>query len=373
MFRRPLALTATLAALALAASACGGSSDTGSTNAQGLTSVNYVTTATVPGSTQIALYAVPKQMGYFKEEGLEANLKTANGSSAALQVIASGDALATNAEVASTMAAVEQGVPVRTVGSINTSFPWKIGVPDGKGISSPADLKGKKIGVISLASGSNLFTRSFLHENGIDPDKDVKILPVGQGTQAKAALDSGQVDAIALYAELFSQLEQIGMKFSYLTNPALFDGMPSISFTVSAKTLQGKDKDLAVKYTRAAYKGLMFARLNPEAAVDMGLKTFPELAGSGGDTAKRRAELVTLLKAWMTTSTPQTDDPAAWPQWGELSDAQLKKAATWALSTGQVKKEPNVADVFDGSLIKDINAFDRDAVIKDAKDYKIAG
>ncbi|GAA2340483.1 ABC transporter substrate-binding protein [Dactylosporangium salmoneum] len=373
MFRRPFALAAALSALALVASACGGAKDSGTPAAGGLTSVNYVTTATVPGSTQIALYAVPKQMGFFKEEGLEANLKTANGSSAALQVIASGDALATNAEVASTMAAVEQGVQVRTIGSINTSFPWKIGIPAGSNIKSPADLKGKKIGVISLASGSNLFTRSFLNENGINPDKDVKILPVGQGTQAKAALDSGQVDAIALYAELFSQLEQAGSKFTYLDNPSLFDGMPSISFTVSARTLSGKDRELAVKYARAAYKGLMFARLNPEAAVEMGLKTFPELAGTGGDTPKRRAELLTLLKAWMTTSTPQTDDTSAWPAWGQLSDDQLKKAAQWAVSTGQVKKEPNVADVFDGSLIKEINDFDHDAVIKAAKDYKTAG
>ncbi|MEV4201579.1 ABC transporter substrate-binding protein [Micromonospora globbae] len=368
MTRRPLALAAALSALALVTSACGGGSNT--TTADGLTSVTYVTTATVPGSTQIALYAVPKQMGYFKDEGLNVDLKTANGSSAALQVIAAGDALATNAEVASTMAAAEQGVQVKTFGSINTSFPWKIGIPTGSSIASPADLKGKKIGVISLASGSNLFTRSFLNENGIDPDKDVKILPVGQGQQAKAALDSGQVDAIALYAELFAQLEQTGSTFTYLDNPALFDAMPSIAFTASSRTLGGKDRELLVKYARAAYKGLMFARLNPDAAIDMGLKTFPELAGSNGDTPERRKELVTLLKAWMSTSTPQTDDPSSWPAWGELTDAQLKKAAEYAVSTGQVKKEPNITDVFDGSLIKDINDFDHDAVIKAAQERK---
>jgi NitT/TauT family transport system substrate-binding protein len=368
MFRRPLALVAALSALALVASACGSDSD--SASADGRTSVTYVTTATVPGSTQIALYAVPTQMGYFEDEGLDVKLETANGSSAALQVIASGDGLATNAEVASTMAAVEQGVPVKTFGSINTSFPWKIGVPEGSDITSPADLEGKKIGVISLASGSNLFTRSFLNENGIDPDDDVKILPVGQGPQAKAALDNGQVDAIALYAELFAQLEQIGSKFTYLDNPPLFDDMPSISFTASARALGGDDRDVLVKYARAAYKGLMFARLNPEAAVDMGLKTFPELSGTSGDTPERREELLTLLNAWMTTSTPQDDDTSTWPDWGELSDDQLTKAADYAVSTGQVESAPDIDDVFDGSLIEEINDFDRDAVIKDAKNYK---
>ncbi|KAA9381544.1 ABC transporter substrate-binding protein [Microbispora cellulosiformans] len=368
--RKSLVAIAVLVATAL--TACSGGDETGGVAAApssgGKTKVTYVTTAAVPGSTQIALFAVPTAMKYFEEEGLDVTLQTTNGSTAALQVIAAGDALATNAEVVSTMAAVQKGVDVRTVGSINTSFPWKIGVPEGSKISTAADLKGKKIGIISLASGSNLFTRSFLQQNGLNPDTDVQLLPVGQGAQAKAALDSHQVDALALYAELFAQLEMSGSSFTYLQNPPLFDGMPSIAFTARADDLTDARKDVLTRYMRAAYKGLMFAAVNPEAAVEMGTKVFPQIAGPNASPQKKK-ELVTLMKAWLSTSSPQSGDPSTWPDWGVLTEEGLNKAAEYAVSTGQVAKKPVPSEVWNGSLVTEVNKFDKAALIKQARDY----
>lgn len=368
---RRTTLTALLSAAALMLAACGSDEPPSAADGTELTPVTYITTATLPGSTQIALYAVPLQMGYFEEEGLDVTLETANGSTAALQVISTGGALATNAEVASTMAAVEQGLDVKTFGSINTSFPWRIGVPADSDISTPADLRGTKIGIISLASGSNLYTRSFLAENGIDPDSDVELIPVGTGSQAKAALDSGQVDSLAFYAELFAQLEQSGSEFRYLEQPALFDDMPSIAFTAQGSTLEGEDRDLLVRYARAAYKGLMFSAINPAAAAEMGIETFPQILGSGADQ-KTPADIEFLLKAWMTTSTPQSGDPEEWGPWGVLDETALQNAGEYALSTGQVAAVPPLSDYFDGSLIEEINDFDREALIKQATEYTTA-
>lgn len=368
--RKSLVALTAVAAVALTACSGGGTESAGSAPADGgKTKVTYITTAAVPGSTQIALYAVPTAMGYFAEEGLDVTLETANGSTAALQVVAAGDALATNAEVVATMAAVEKGVQVRTIGSINTSFPWKIGVPEGTGITSPADLKGKKIGIISLASGSNFFARSFLEQNGLKPDTDVELVPVGQGAQAKSALDTKQVDALSLYAELFAQLEMSGVKFTYLDNPPLFDGMPSIAFTARAADINGDKRDVLARYTRAAYKGLMFAAINPEAAVEMGIKVFPQIAGPD-PSPEKKAELVTLLKAWLATSTPQSGDPSTWPDWGQLSNEALEKVAEYAVTTGQVQKRPTPSEVWDGSLVPEMNKFDKAAVIEQARNYK---
>src|SRR5206468_3251632 len=62
-------------------------------------------------------------------------------------------------------------------------------------ITSIADLKGKKIGVSSVGSSSDIATRAALKKLGLDPDKDVTIVPVGSAAQRTAAMLSGAIDA----------------------------------------------------------------------------------------------------------------------------------------------------------------------------------
>lgn len=362
-------LASVVAVVGVLATGCTNSGASGSADADAMTKVTYVTASSVPGAVQFAIYAVPKELGFFAAERLDVTLESTSGSTAALQVVASRGALATNPEIASTMAAVSKGVGVKSFGSIVTNFPWRIGVPAGTSISSAADLKGKKIGIISLASASNLFARTFLTQNHLNPDTDVKLVPVGQGAQAKAALDAGQVDALSLYLEGFTQLETTGMSLRYLDNPELFDGMPSVSFAARAASLNGAERDQLMRFGRAAYKGLMFAAINPKAAVRIALKVFPQIAGPGGVTPEKSAAVLAQFKAWLASAVPQQGNPASWPDWGNLSEASLAKAAEYALATGQVDRRPQVDEAWDGGLVAEMNNFDKPALIAMAEKY----
>src|ERR1041385_2597609 len=55
-------------------------------------------------------------------------------------------------------------------------------------ITAPEQLKGKTAGVNRLGSTSDLGLRLALRKLGVDPDKDVKIIPVG-GTAERFASD----------------------------------------------------------------------------------------------------------------------------------------------------------------------------------------
>jgi NitT/TauT family transport system substrate-binding protein len=62
-------------------------------------------------------------------------------------------------------------------------------------IRTPADLRGRRIGVASRGSNSELVARVGLLRNGIDPDEGITYLAVGSGGQRLAAMQQGTIDA----------------------------------------------------------------------------------------------------------------------------------------------------------------------------------
>ena len=64
--------------------------------------------------------------------------------------------------------------------------------------------------MISLASGSAPYARAYVKAAGLDPAKDVELLPVGVGAQAAAALNGGKVDVLALYTQAYAVIENSG-------------------------------------------------------------------------------------------------------------------------------------------------------------------
>lgn len=74
---------------------------------------------------------------------------------------------------------------------------------------SPADLRRRTIGVCSLGSMAHAMACMALAQAGV-PTDDVRFVPVGDGTQAMAALRSGQVQALCHADPVMSRLERRG-------------------------------------------------------------------------------------------------------------------------------------------------------------------
>jgi NitT/TauT family transport system substrate-binding protein len=234
-------------------------------------------------------------------------------------------------------------------------------------IRSGADLKGKKIGVISLASGSAPYARAYVRAAGLDPEKDVNLLPVGVGSQAATALKNGDVDVLALYTQAYAVIENAGTQLKYLDNPDMFKGIRSLTFAVSDKTFK-QNKDVHTRFLRAAYKSMLFSAKNPEAAMRIGYKVFPQiLAGQSAD-AKLAADTKSLT-AWLKTSTPATGTPDDFANWGAISDDEWTKTQAYTKGAGQIKGEVDIKKIWDSSLLTEANKFDKKAVLDKAGSY----
>lgn len=359
-----LAATALAVATALTMTGCAaGSSSGGSENE---ITVAFAGAVNAP-KEDVATYAVAKDQGFLDQQKLQTKTINADGSVAAIQAVASRSADITAADLGSILAAKEKGVPVKAIGGLVQNWPWVIAVKPGSPVKSGADLKGKKIGVISLASGSAPYARAFARQAGLDPEKDIKLLPVGVGTPAASAINGGKVDALALYTPLYAAIENSGTRFRYLPNPGSFQGIRSLTFAVREDTLK-KKKEAVTGYLRAAYQGLLFSAVEPEAAMRIGYKVFPSLlAGKSAD--ERLAGDTKVLKAWLDSATPTSGSPETFANWGAISPAEWTKTVAYTKNAGQIKEDVPADGLWDASLLAAANKFDAAAVIAKAKGY----
>ncbi|MET7640739.1 ABC transporter substrate-binding protein [Streptomyces sp. NPDC005438] len=332
----------------------------------GSDSVEFSIASAVLGpKEEVATYAVGKEEGFLNDARLKVSTSNADGSVAALQAVASGSADITAADLGAVMAAREKGVPVKAVGGLVQNWPWRMAVPPGSDIKKAKDLKGSKIGVISLASGSAMYARAYARNAGLDPERDVELLPVGVGAQAAAALKDKKVDALALYTQAYTSIENTGTDFRYLKNPDMFEGIRSITFAVREDTI-AKKRDVLTRYLRASYQSMLFSAVNPEAAMRDGYGAFPQIL-AGKKAADRLSDDTKVFQAWMDTATPTSGKPAEFGDWGAISDREWTKTVAYTKESGQIKKDVKRADAWDGSLLKKANDFDAKDVVAQAR------
>jgi NitT/TauT family transport system substrate-binding protein len=149
--------------------------------------------------------------GYFKDEGLDVSIADFAGGAKALQAVVGG-----SADVCS--GAFEHALNLQSKGQFYRDFVLQGRAPMiGFGVStktmpnykSPADLKGKKIGVTAPGSSTNMVVNFFLAKHGLKAS-DVSIIGVGAGAGAVTALRTGQIDAMSNTDPVVTLLEKSG-------------------------------------------------------------------------------------------------------------------------------------------------------------------
>lgn len=338
--------------LLLGCSLCVGSQVYAQTKVTVALARNFITPA-----EEIFTIAVPKQLGYFQEEGLEVEVITGNGSSAALLALVSGNADVAYASSISLASAVENGIPVKAFAGLTIKWPYYIAVPEGSSIQSIADLKGKKVGIISRASASYLDLLANLHLAGLT-EKDVTILPVGVDAQAAAALRANQIDALDNYSDSFSNINNSGLKLRFLARPQEMESLFSVTMVTNEKMLKEHPEVLA-KFARAAYKGMIYTQQHPKEALALGCKEFPRLAGCD-DLSSEDAQMTyeAMLMALGDSIPADQADPATWGQWLNISDERWQVLLNFAYEADEIKVKMTPDQVWDASLMPQIYDFE---------------
>jgi NitT/TauT family transport system substrate-binding protein len=140
---------------------------------------------------------VAKQLGYFKDEGIEVTIAAFSGGSKALEALLGGSTDVVAGAYSNTLTMAAKGQRLVTFAAQVNCPAWIFGLAkknEGK-VTSIKDLKGMRIGVSAPGSSTHMVVNYMLHKAGLKPD-DVSIIGVGQAAGAVAAIRTGQIDAL---------------------------------------------------------------------------------------------------------------------------------------------------------------------------------
>jgi len=191
-------------ALALLAGACGGAGTApGSASPGGAAATATATPAPAPVDLQVSYSNVigdelplwaTKEGGLFEQQKLNVTLQNI-ASAQGVPALIAGQTQFAQVGGSETLSANAGGADLVVVAQITGVYPFVLEVSSD--IKNTTDLKGKKVGVSSVGSSSDIATRVALRKLGLDPDKDVTIVAVGSSQQRTAALLAGAIQAVA--------------------------------------------------------------------------------------------------------------------------------------------------------------------------------
>ncbi len=154
-----------------------------------LTPLNFVYTGS--GGQSDAL-KFSYETGFFKKRGLDLTMLYVTSGVITSQTIVSGSALAATTTATDSLRAMAAGAPMKII-MVNIDQFQHLFVARA-GITGPKEMKGKKIAVSRYGAFSDIQTRFVVRQWGLDPDRDVQILQIGNSAARAAALASGGVD-----------------------------------------------------------------------------------------------------------------------------------------------------------------------------------
>lgn len=244
---------------------------------QPLKKVTLVHTAQTRSQEAPAVY-LPRAFGWWKDEGYDVDIVPASGSSSVTQLLIGGRAEAGLVNSGAIINAHLQGFPDIKIAAIVTNTIWRLGVLPGGGITSPAQLRGKTIGLIAVGAGGDAYLDDLLRRHGVDPKEITKVV-VGRGVNAQEALRSGSIQGwFTIDAELDRFSERTGTKLEIFYEPEWLD-FPDFGLSISSAAVK-RDPNLAEALARGIAKAFIVQTTSPECVS----KVYHAL---NGDTAGR--------------------------------------------------------------------------------------
>ena len=159
---------------------------------------------------------LPRKQGIFRKNGLNVEPVYIGSGSLLLQALISGSFDAALSQGSEAVLPRLHGIDLRIVASIANHFNHVYMASPG--ITSFNQLKGKRVAVSRFGSGSHFMTNLVLKEAGLDPQKDVTVLQIGNSSARLAAILAGSVDGTVMAGDFIPLAKREG--FNILTDLA---------------------------------------------------------------------------------------------------------------------------------------------------------
>lgn len=255
---------------------------------------------------QFAGYYVAKDKGFYEAEGLDVTIKPGGPDIAPAQVIAGGGADVVLDWMPSALATREKGVKLVNIAQPFKSSGMMLTCRKDSGIRSPADFRGKTLGVWFF--GNEYPFLSWMSQLGIPTDGSANgVTVLKQGFNVDPILQK-QADCISTmtYNEYWQVIdaglssdELVVFKYQEQGVATLEDGI----YVLEDDLKNAAFADKMVRFVRASMKGWKWAEANPDAAADIVL----ENDASGAQTEKHQRRMMGEIAKLTAGSNGQLD------------------------------------------------------------------
>lgn len=295
-----------LLGLALGLSACGSSQS--APDAGTLVRVK-LPLGYVPNIQFAPLY-VAVDKGYFKDAGLAVEFDYSTETDAVALVGANQlqFAVVSGEQV---LLARAQGLPIVYVAAWYQKYPVAVVSKANQGIKTPADLKGKKIGLPGLYGANYIGLDALLFAGGLT-EKDVTLDSIGYNQVAALAADQEQAVSVYTTNEPI-QLKAQGYDLNEM-RVADYEQLASNGIITNEKTIE-QNPELVRKMVSAFLKGLADTIADPNAAYEISKKYVETLAQA--DETTQKEVLARSIDLWKADHLGLSD-PQAWQNMNDL-------------------------------------------------------
>lgn len=249
------------------------------------------------------------ERGYFQEAGYEITLDY-RWETDGLRLVAAGTLPFTIASGDQVIQARSQGLPVVAIASWYRKFPVAVISLAEIPLTTPADLRGLRVGIPETFGASYIGLRALLTAGGLT-EKDIDLRVIGF-TQVPSLL-AKTVDAVVVYANNAPiVLEQEGIPYNILYVSDYGELVSNV--LVTNETMIREHPERVAAFTRAFLRGLEDVLADPDAAFEICKKYVP---GLEENAATQRAVLETTLTYWRFPDLGRFT-PEAWAQAQEV-------------------------------------------------------
>ena len=208
----------------------------------------------------LGVITAAKQLGFFKEEGLDVDIVAFNGTGTLLPQMTAKRVHVGYPNPDVLIVSRQPGkdpIPLKFFYNATRESAWEFVVLNDSPIKALNDLKGKKLGVGALTFGNIPITKAMFKEIGAD----VELVPVGVGAPAFLAFREKKVDGLNLFDSQHATLEVQGTVIRRLAMPQKYKSLFSNGFVAHEDTIKENPKMLA-GFGRAIAKTSVFCEVN---------------------------------------------------------------------------------------------------------------